>query len=182
METNLCIAGFGGQGVMTIGKFLAQSTCDSTDKNVTFYPSYGAEQRGGTANCFVVISDDQIGAPLGDAMDELIVLNQPSLTKFLPMLKHGGTLFINSSIVKAPRPDDFALVKVPVTELALEMGNSKVLNVLMLGVYVGYTDIIPAEVVWKTVEHKMSHKPQLLPLNRSAFEKGLSIGRAQKNF
>ena len=87
METNLCVAGFGGQGVMTLGKFLASATCDSTDKNVTFFPSYGAEQRGGTANCFVVISDEMVGAPLGDVMDDLIVMNGPSLQKFLPTLK-----------------------------------------------------------------------------------------------
>ena len=99
METNLCVAGFGGQGVMTLGKFLASATCDATNKNVTFFPSYGAEQRGGTANCFVVISDEEIGAPLGDVMDDLIVMNGPSLKKFLPTLKKGGTLFINSSIV-----------------------------------------------------------------------------------
>ncbi len=181
METNLCIAGFGGQGVMTIGKFLAQSACDSTDKNVTFYPSYGAEQRGGTANCFVVISDDQIGAPLGDVMDELVVLNQPSLAKFLPTLKQGGTLFINSSIAKAPTArHDIEVVEAPVTEIALEMGNSKVLNVLMLGVYIGYTEVIPVEVVWETIEHKLSNKPQLLPLNKAAFERGLAIGREQR--
>ena len=77
METNLCVAGFGGQGVMTLGKFLADATCNSTDKNVTFFPSYGAEQRGGTANCFVVISDEAIGAPLGDVMDDLIVMKAP---------------------------------------------------------------------------------------------------------
>ena len=71
METNLCVAGFGGQGVMTLGKFLADATCNSTDKNVTFFPSYGAEQRGGTANCYVVISDEDVGAPLGDIMDDL---------------------------------------------------------------------------------------------------------------
>lgn len=99
METNLCVAGFGGQGVMTLGKFLASATCDSTDKNVTFFPSYGAEQRGGTANCFVVISDETIGAPLGDVMDDLIVMNGPSLAKFIDTLKTGGNLFINSSIV-----------------------------------------------------------------------------------
>ena len=96
METNLCVAGFGGQGVMTLGKILAQAACDSTDKHVTFFPSYGAEQRGGTANCFVVISDDEVGAPLGDVMDDLIIMNGPSLTKFVGTLKAGGTLFINS--------------------------------------------------------------------------------------
>ena len=182
METNLCVAGFGGQGVMTLGKFLAQATCDSTDKNVTFFPSYGAEQRGGTANCFVVISDGVIGAPLGDVMDDLIVMNGPSLAKFLRTLKPGGTLFINSSIVdeKDVDRDDVKVVKAPVTEMALEMGSAKVLNVIMLGVYVGYTEVVPPEVVWETIEHKLGGKPKLLPLNRQAFEKGLEIGRGQK--
>ena len=182
METNLCVAGFGGQGVMTLGKFLAQATCDSTDKNVTFFPSYGAEQRGGTANCFVVISDGAVGAPLGDVMDDLIVMNGPSLAKFLKTLKPGGTLFINSSIVdeKDVDRDDVKLVKAPVTELALELGNAKVLNVIMLGVYVGYTEVGPPEVVWGTIEHKLGGKPKLLPLNKQAFEKGLELGRAQK--
>ena len=89
METNLCVAGFGGQGVMTLGKFLADAACNATNKNVTFFPSYGAEQRGGTANCYVVISDSKIGAPLGDVMDDLIVMNDPSLNKFLYKLKKG---------------------------------------------------------------------------------------------
>ena len=182
METNLCVAGFGGQGVMTLGKFLADATCNATDKNVTFFPSYGAEQRGGTANCFVVISDEMIGAPLGDVMDDLVVMNGPSLQKFLPTLKQGGTLFINSSIVDENDIDrtDVKVVKAPVTELALEMGNSKVLNVIMLGVYVGCTEVVPPEVVWETIEHKLGSKPKLLPLNKQAFEKGLEIGRAQR--
>jgi len=181
METNLCVAGFGGQGVMTLGKFLASSACDSTDKNVTFFPSYGAEQRGGTANCFVVISDETIGAPLGDVMDDLIVMNGPSLQKFLPTLKSGGTLFINSSIVKDEiGRNDIKLVKAPVTELALELGNAKVLNVIMLGVYIGYSEVVPPAVVWDTIEHKLGSKPKLLPLNKTAFEKGLEMGRSQR--
>lgn len=182
METNLCVAGFGGQGVMTLGKFLADATCNATDKNVTFFPSYGAEQRGGTANCFVVISDGMIGAPLGDVMDDLIVMNGPSLAKFLPTLKQGGRLFINSSIVdeKEVNRPDVKLIKAPVTEMALEMGNAKVLNVIMLGVYIGYTEVVPAEVVWQTIEHKLGSKPKLLPLNKQAFEKGLELGRSQK--
>ena len=102
MERNLMVAGFGGQGVMTMGKLLSQATCDSTDLNVTFFPSYGAAMRGGTANCYVVISDDEIGAPVSNSVDDLIVMNGPSLHKFLPNLKPGGTLFINSSIVKDP--------------------------------------------------------------------------------
>ncbi|MGM9536031.1 MAG: 2-oxoacid:acceptor oxidoreductase family protein [Intestinibacter sp.] len=181
METNLCVAGFGGQGVMTLGKFLAEATCNSTDKNVTFFPSYGAEQRGGTANCFVVISDDEIGAPLGDEMDDLIVMNGPSLDKFINTLKPNGTLYINSSIVKQEIDrDDIKIVKAPVTELALELGNAKVLNILMLGVYIGYTEVIKPEIIWETIERKLSKKPKLLPLNKQAFEKGLEIGREQR--
>ena len=178
METNLCVAGFGGQGVMTLGKFLADATCNSTDKNVTFFPSYGAEQRGGTANCFVVISDEAIGAPLGDVMDDLIVMNGPSLAKFLPTLKQGGNLFsiVSDDIGRS----DVKLVQAPVTELALEMGNAKVLNVIMLGVYVGYTQVIDPAIVWETIEHKLASKPKLLPLNKQAFEKGLEIGRGQR--
>ena len=182
MERNLMVAGFGGQGVMTLGKFLADATCNSTDMNVTFFPSYGAEQRGGTANCYVVIADEEIGAPMGDAMDDLIVMNDASLNKFLYKLLPGGTLYINSSIVTTEvMREDIKIVKAPVTELALEMGNSKVLNIIMLGVYIGYTEVIPAEVVWNTIEHKLVKKPALLPLNKKAFEMGLELGRKQKN-
>ena len=181
MERNLMVAGFGGQGVMALGKFLAEATCESTDKNVTFFPSYGAEQRGGTANCYVVISDDDIGAPLGDQMDDLIVMNDPSLSKFLYKLVPGGTLYINSSIVKSKiTRTDIKVVKAPVTELALEMGSAKVLNIIMLGVYVGYTQVVPEDVVWRTIEHKLGKKPALLPLNRQAFDLGLKLGREQR--
>ncbi len=181
METNLCVAGFGGQGVMTLGKFLASATCDSTDKNVTFFPSYGAEQRGGTANCFVVISDEMIGAPLGDVMNDLIVMNEPSLDRFIGTLKEGGTLFINSSIVKKEiTRKDIKVVSAPVTELALEMGNAKVLNVIMLGVYIGFTDIIPEEVMIDTIVKKLGKKASLIPMNKEAFEKGLAIGKAER--
>ena len=177
MERNLMVAGFGGQGVMTLGKFLAEAACDSTDKNVTFFPSYGAEQRGGTANCYVVISDDDIGAPLGDSMDDLIVMNDPSLQKFLYKLIPGGTLFINSSIVKSEiTRTDIKVVSAPVTEMALDMGNAKVLNIIMLGVYTGYTQVVPAEVVWDTIARKLGKKPALLPLKRQAFEAGLKPG------
>lgn len=180
MERNLMVAGFGGQGVMTLGKFLAEATCESTDKNVTFFPSYGAEQRGGTANCYVVISDDDIGAPLGDQMDDLIVMNDPSLSKFLYKLVPDGTLYINSSIVKSEiTRTDIKVVKAPMTELALEMGSAKVLNIIMLGVYVGYTQVVPEDVVWRTIEHKLGKKPALLPLNRQAFDLGLKLGREQ---
>ena len=180
MERNLMVAGFGGQGVMLLGKLLSYATCESTDKHVTFFPSYGAEQRGGTANCYVVISDDEIGPPLGDHMDDLIVMNDPSLNKFLYKLVPGGTLFINSSIVKSRiERDDVTVVSVPVTELAMEMGNTKVLNIIMLGAYIGYTDVLPEEVVLDMIKKQLGKKPAMIPLNCEAFEKGLQIGREQ---
>ena len=170
-------SGFGGQGVQLIGKMLVEAGMEE-GKEVSFLPSYGAEMRGGTANCYVVISDDDIGAPLGDHMDDLIVMNDPSLAKFLYKLVPGGTLFINSSIVTSAVPrDDVKVVKVPVTEMAREMGSAKVLNIIMLGAYVGYTQVVPEDVVWRTIEHKLGKNPKLLPLNKRAFEAGLRIGR-----
>ncbi len=181
METNLCVAGFGGQGIMTLGKFLAETVCHTGDQNVSFFPSYGAQQRGGTANCFVVISDRAIGAPIGDRMDDLIVMNEPSLKRFLPTVRPGGRVFINSSIVPEDiGREDVTLIKAPVTGLALELGNSKVLNVIMLGVYVGYTGLVKEDDVWSLIEHKLGKKPKLLPLNRQAFELGLKLGREQR--
>lgn len=182
METNLCVAGFGGQGVMMLGTLLATATCESTDKHVTYFPSYGAEMRGGTANCYVVISDDEIGAPVMEAMEDMIVMNDPSLHKFLPKLKEGGTLFINSSIVKSKIDrDDITVVEVPVTEMALEMGNPKVLNIIMLGAYIGYTEVVSEDVILEGIRNKIGKKkPQLLPLNEEAYAKGLAIGKAAR--
>ena len=181
MERNICIAGFGGQGVMTIGKFISQAVCDNTEMNTTFFPSYGAAQRGGTANCFVVISDGEIGTPRADDMDDLIVLNNPSLNKFIGTLKPGGELYINETIVTDPvTRDDINVIRVPATEIALELGSTKVLNVIMLGVYIGYTEVFPVDVMWKTIEHKLSKKPKLMPLNQEAFQRGLAIGRSYR--
>ena len=178
MIKEFVFSGFGGQGVMTLGKFLAEATCSSTDKNVTFFPSYGAEQRGGTANCYVVISDDDIGAPLGDRMDDLIVMNEPSLNKFLYKLVPGGTLFIKPDFVHVLYKG--RIVRTGGPELALELGSAKVLNIIMLGVYIGVTQVVPADVVWSTIEHKLGKKPALLPLNRQAFEMGLKLGEEQR--
>lgn len=178
MERNLMIAGFGGQGVMVMGKLLSTATCDSTEKSVTFFPSYGAEQRGGTANCYVVIADEEVGSPIGDIVDDLVVMNAPSLNKFLYKLKPGGTLFINSSIVKEKiTRDDIKVVSVPVTEMALDMGNPKVLNIIMLGAYIGCTNVIGDDIMLDTIVKQFEKKPKMIPLNKEAFSKGLEIGR-----
>ncbi len=182
MERDLIVAGFGGQGVMMLGTLLAQATCDSTDKFVTYFPSYGAEMRGGTANCFVAISDEEIGAPVMESVGDLIVFNQPSLDRFLEKLLPGGVLFANTSIVDANVDrDDITVVEVPVTEMSIELGNPKVLNIIMLGAYIGYTEVVSEEVILDAIRHKIgAKKPELLPLNEEAFAKGLAIGRAAK--
>lgn len=179
MEKNIIMAGFGGQGVMLMGKLLSYAASDSTNLNVTFFPSYGAEQRGGTANCYVVLSDEMVGSPMPGLSDDLIVLNQPSLDKFASHLKTGGTLFINSSIVKRlPERSDINVVAAPVTELSIEMGSEKVLNVIMLGVYIGYTGIIPDDIMLSTVLQKLGKKESMIAINKAAFLKGLEIGKA----
>lgn len=175
------IAGFGGQGVMTMGKLLAEATSQATDLNVTFFPSYGAAMRGGTANCYVVISDEEIGAPVSYSLEDLVVMNGPSLHKFLPNLKSGGTLFVNSTIVKDEiERDDIKVIKAPVTQMAIDIKNERALNVIMLGVYVGATDAVPEEVIIKGIEHKFEKKPKLIEPNVEAFKMGLEIGRQQK--
>ncbi len=164
---------------MLLGKMLAASACESTEKHVSFFPSYGAEQRGGTANCYVVISDEEIGAPLGDHMDDLIVFNQASLDKFLYKLKPGGTLFVNSSIASGRiGRGDVKVVCAPVTEMALKLGSPKVLNVIMLGVYIGFTRVLPEGIILKTLRDQLAKKADLIPLNERAFAEGLAIGKA----
>jgi len=182
MERSLLVGGFGGQGVMVIGQLLCYTTCDETDLEVTFFPSYGSEQRGGTANCYVVISDEPIGAPLADTLDDVMVLNDPSMIRFEGRVKKGGVLFVNSSIVTIePKREDIAIVKVPAGKIADELGNIRVANLVMVGAYIGYTELLPPEKVLQTAFNKLGAKrPHLNPLNEAAFNKGLEIGRAAK--
>ena len=181
MEKDIIMAGFGGQGVMLMGKLLSYAANESTELHVTFFPSYGAEQRGGTANCYVVLSDETVGSPMPRQADDLIVLNQTSLDKFASHLRPGGTLFINSSIVnRLPDRSDISVVSVPVTQLSIDMGNEKVLNVIMLGAFIGYTGIIPENVMLDTVLKKLGKKESMIAVNKAAFLKGVELGRAAK--
>jgi len=179
MERNLLIAGFGGQGIMSMGKLLAKATCYSTDKNITFFPSYGAQMRGGTANCYVVISDDAVGAPVPDKVDDLVVMNGESLNRFIGRLKKGGNLFVNSTIVTEEiKRDDVNIIRVPATSLALELGSGKVLNIIMLGAYIAVTEAIPENVVLDTILNQFAKKPKFIPMNKEAWAKGLELGKA----
>lgn len=178
MELNLMVAGFGGQGVMMIGKLLSQSLCDSTDYNVTFFPSYGAQQRGGTANCYVVISDREVGSPKPNVVDQLVVMNDVSMVKFQGNVKDGGIIFTNSSLVKSGVENDaVTVVPIPVTEMAMELGSLKVLNIVMLGAYIGYTQLIDENLVLDCILRLLGKKPEFIELNKKAFAMGLEAGR-----
>ena len=183
MEKSLLIGGFGGQGVMVSGQLLCYAAAEETeDKFVTFFPSYGAEQRGGTANCYVIISDDHIGSPMVDQTDELMIFNNPSLEKFESCVRPGGMIFVNSSVVtKDPTREDVRVLKVPATDIALELGNGRVQNLVMVGAYVGYTNLLDGEIIKRTAEKKLGRKrPEFIPLNNAAFQRGWDLGAAAR--
>ena len=174
MEKSFIIAGFGGQGVMVMGQLLSYTACETTEKYVTYFPSYGAEMRGGTANCYVVISDDPVGAPKVTKADYVVKSND--------VVGPGGTIFINSSVVTVePDRKDVHVVKVDAGSIAYELGNPKVLNLVMVGAIIGYTEVLPAENVLQTAFKKLGAKrPELNPLNEKAFRRGWEIGHAAK--
>ena len=167
---------------MVMGQLLSYTACETTEKYVTYFPSYGAEMRGGTANCYVVISDDPVGAPKVSQADYVVVLNDPSMAKFKNAVVPGGTIFVNSSVVTLePDRDDVHVVKVDAGSIAYELGNPKVLNLVMVGAIIGYTEVLPAENVLQTAFKKLGAKrPELNPLNEKAFRRGWEIGHAAK--
>ena len=181
MEEMLIIAGFGGQGVQLIGKMLVEAGMEE-GKEVSFLPSYGAEMRGGTANCYVVISDDPVGAPKVNQADYVVCLNDPSMAKFKDAVVPGGTIFVNSSVVTiVPEREDVHLVKVDAGSRAIELGNPKCLNLVIVGAIIGYTEVLPAENVLQTAFRKLGAKrPELNPINEAAFRRGWEIGHAAR--
>lgn len=171
----IIFSGFGGQGVLTLGQIVANIGL-SKGNQVTWMPSYGAEMRGGTANCSVIISDRTIGSPFvtSDA-DILIAMNNPSLDKFLPLVKKGGTVIINSSIVnnKIDR-EDVTVIKIDATNIAAEIGTQKVQNMVMLAGYLQANPDLTIADIEKVLNEKFGKKnPKLIPLNIEAIEKGL---------
>jgi len=171
----MVFSGFGGQGVLTLGQIVANVAMHQ-GKEVTWMPSYGAEMRGGTANCSVVINDFIIGSPIVQSnIDILCALNKPSLAKFLPKVKPGGLVIVNASIVKDKiEREDVKVVEIDATNIAVRLGNIKVQNMVMLAGIIKYTDIITLEEVKPTIEEAFGEKyPKLVALNLQAVEEGL---------
>ncbi len=175
MESSLLIAGFGGQGVVLIGQLLGYAA-SSSGKNATYYPSYGAEQRGGTANCTVVISDEEIGSPVVTKLDTVIAMNEPSLVRFEEWVKPGGTLIINSSLIKRQVVrTDIQVVAVPANEIAGDLGTDKIANMVVLGTYLAVSKVLSVETVLNTMREKLAAKATFLPLNEAAIQAGLQV-------
>ena len=175
MKKEIIISGFGGQGGLAIGKNLAEAGMDE-GLNVTWAPSYGPEMRGGTANCSVVLSDKPVGSPVFARCTELIALNEPSLEKFEAGVLPGGTVFVNSDVVtdKVSRPDLKAYY-IPCAQIAEEVGNPKVANMVMLGAYIGATGALHPDTVRSMIHHMFTGaKAKLVPLNLQALERGIA--------
>ena len=170
----LVVAGFGGQGVMLMGQILSQAATDEGLETV-WIPSYGPESRGGTANCFVTISKTPINAPVVTVSDTLIAMNQPSLEKFEKKVKKGGRILVNASLIKEHTyREDVEVLKIPVNAIALELGNLKVANMIMLGAYIGASGVFKPEALEKVFAQKFTaKKAALLNLNKKALIRGI---------
>jgi 2-oxoglutarate ferredoxin oxidoreductase subunit gamma len=166
-------SGFGGQGVLMMGYVLALAGMEE-DRHVTYLPSYGAEVRGGTANCTVVVSDSEIASPVSSSPDYIVAMNYPSLIKYQNMVKAGGVFFLNSDLIlERPMREDAEVVLVPANSLAHELGNDRTLNMVMLGAMVKVTGIVTGKGLEKALATVFEgKKASLVDINRKALEKG----------
>ncbi len=181
MQTEVIMSGFGGQGLMMIGKLLAYAGLEE-GKEVTWLPSYGPEMRGGTANCTVVVGDKPIGSPLITTPQAAVVMNQPSLEKFAPMLRKGGTLVINSSMIPVNSDrDDLRTFRIKANDLATELGNRRSANLIMLGAYIGLDEVVSHEMLIKTIEKTFASKKQFIEVNCKTFMHGYELAKAGKS-
>jgi 2-oxoglutarate ferredoxin oxidoreductase subunit gamma len=172
MQNEVQFAGFGGQGIMLMGQILAQAAMQA-GMEVVWIPSYGPEMRGGTAYCTVVTSDRPIGSPIIRNPKHLVAMNRPSLEKFAPTVKPGGVIFINSSIIaiEAGR-EDVDVLKVPIIEMAKELGNVKAANIIALAAFVARSKIVEFDLLKESVKEKFADREKLIPLNMQALDEG----------
>lgn len=173
---DVIIAGFGGQGILSAGRILAYAGM-LENKNVSWLPSYGPEMRGGTANCSIIISDEQVGSPIINRATSLIVMNGPSLEKFESFVTSGGVIITDSSLVeKVPTRKDLNIYRIPATKAALDMGNGTFATIILLGKLIAATNIISkdsfAEALKKTLP---ATKHYLIPDEVKALEYGMEF-------
>lgn len=176
MQTEIIFAGFGGQGVLTAGKFLAQAGMDE-GQQVCWMPSYGPEMRGGTANCTVVLSDRRIGSPIVASPAAAICMNLPALDKFEPTVRKGGLVILNSSLIeRAAKREDVDVLRIPANEIAIGLGNAKVANMVILGALLGKLSLVKMDTVEALVRSTFGvKKPKLVEINVQALEAGRKL-------
>lgn len=173
MTLEVIMAGFGGQGVMLIGMLLSYGGM-LEKKYVSWMPSYGPEMRGGTANCSVVVSPDPIVSPVVTEPTVVVAMNLPSMDKFEPVIRPGGLLIVNSSLInrKAKR-DDIKVVEVPANDIADNLGNLKVANMVILGALLGLTEVVSIDSIVTSLKKVLpERRHDLIPVNKAALEKG----------
>ena len=176
MTEEIIISGFGGQGVLSMGKILAYAGI-MEGKQVSWMPAYGPEQRGGTANVTVIVSDEFISSPIVSNYDTAILLNQPSLEKFEQSIKPGGCIIYDGhSIIEPPRRDDISVYRIDAMEEAARTGNTKIFNMLVLGGYLKVRPIATVEDVVKGLHKALPERHhKLIPMNEEAIRRGMDI-------
>lgn len=170
---DIIIAGFGGQGVLAMGQMITYAGMIE-DKAVSWFPSYGPEQRGGTCNCSVVVTEEEIGSPLVTVPTAAIVMNSPSFERFEPTVGAEGLLIYNSSLIQQEsKRDDIQILAVPANEIADELGNARVANMVLLGAFIGATGLVKEESIEEALKEVLSERHHhLIPLNMQALERG----------
>lgn len=180
MNADVTMAGFGGQGILMIGNLLSLAAMEE-GRRVTYFPAYGVEMRGGTANCTVVVSDEEIGSPVVGHPGSLIVMNGPSLDKYQPLARAGATLVLNASLVDPARVErsDLRLVAVPANDVARDLGSPQLASMVALGAYAGATGVVKVETLARCLPKVVSKRNErLIPLNVEALRAGVAAARA----
>lgn len=169
----IIFAGFGGQGILSMGKFLAYAGMDE-ELNVSWLPSYGPEMRGGTANCSVILTNENIGSPIVTDATAVVVMNRPSLDKFENVVVPNGLLIVDSDLVtRDVNRDDITVIRIPAQTIAEQLGSKKISNMILLGALIEKTNIVPMEALLKAL--KEHGKAQFYDLNKAALEKGAEV-------
>ncbi len=178
MYNEIVLAGFGGQGVLLIGKLLAYAGMKA-GLEVTWFPAYGPEMRGGTCNCTVVLSNRSVGSPISRNPHGLVVLNLQSIDKFEPELRAGGVMVYNTSLInRAAHRSDIRAVPVAANQIAVEAGSAKAANMVALGAYLGASSVVELALVKQGLSEIFANRKKLVGLNDVCLEKGFEIGQA----
>ena len=178
MQSEVMFAGFGGQGILLSAKILAY-TAMQAGYEVVWIPSYGPEMRGGTAYCMVIISDRPIGSPIVKNPGHLVAMNRPSLEKFAPLVKPGGVIMLNSSLIpiRSERAD-VDEIAIPVNDIAIEAGSIRSANIVALAAFVARSGIVSMEALRESVKKEFARKAKLVPLNMDAMDRGAQAAKA----